>query len=346
MSVYRLNPLQDRRWAELVERHPDASVFHTIGWLDALQRTYGYDPIAFTTSAPGSALKNGIVFCEIRSWLTGRRLVSLPFSDHCEPLVENSEQLDRICSHLEEQRGSHGWRYIEVRTRKAIFAQRAFGPAEKFWFHELRLRQENDALFRSFHKDSFQRKIRRAEREGLTCEEGLDERLLRAFYRLLVLTRRRHELPPQPFAWFSQLAACLGPSMTLRIARFRQRPVAAILTLTCRDTMVYKYGASDADFHALGGMPLLFWKAIQEARARGCAVLDLGRSEAGNVGLVTFKDRLGAQRSSASYWRYPAAEAVPRPLRRYFMSCAKQALGRAPAGVRAATGRLLYRHVG
>src|SRR2546430_5296635 len=90
--LYSLDPLEDPRWAEFVQRHPRASVFHTPGWLEALRRTYGYEPVVYTTSLPRAELTNGLVFCRVRSWLTGRRLVSLPFSDHCEPLVHNSEE--------------------------------------------------------------------------------------------------------------------------------------------------------------------------------------------------------------------------------------------------------------
>jgi hypothetical protein len=347
MTVYHLNPLQDRRWTELVERHPDASVFHTAGWLDALRRTYGYQPVVFTTSPPGSELRNGVVFCDIRSWLTGHRLVSLPFSDHCEPLVENTTQLREICRHLEDRRRRYNrWRYIEIRTRKQSSPVSAFRAGEQVWFHVLDLRPDNDALFRSFHKNSIQRKIRRAQRENLNCDEGRDEGRLRAFYRLLLLTRTRHQLPPQPFTWFGHLAACLGTAMTVRIARVGRRPVAAMLTLVNRDTMVFKYGVSDAAFHSLGGMPFLFSKAIEDARDRGCVALDLGRSDFHNEGLVAFKDRLGAARSSASYWRYPAADAASGTVRRYVMANARQVIGRAPDGVRAAIGRRLYRHAG
>src|SRR5262245_55208093 len=37
LIVYAIDPLRDPRWAELVARHPKASVFHTPGWLLALQ---------------------------------------------------------------------------------------------------------------------------------------------------------------------------------------------------------------------------------------------------------------------------------------------------------------------
>ena len=76
----------------LVERHPKASVFHTPAWLQALRWTYGDEPVVFTTSPPTAELTNGVVFCRVKSWLTGRRLISLPFSDHCEPLCDSSRR--------------------------------------------------------------------------------------------------------------------------------------------------------------------------------------------------------------------------------------------------------------
>jgi len=70
MEVYSFDPLEDARWTECVARHPKASIFHTSGWLRALQRTYCFEPIAFTTSRPTDDLLNALVFSAVRSWLT------------------------------------------------------------------------------------------------------------------------------------------------------------------------------------------------------------------------------------------------------------------------------------
>src|SRR5690348_9279174 len=80
-TTYQINPLTDPRWDCFLGRNPSASVFHSTPWLDALRRTYGYRPVAYTTSCPHSELENALVFCRVDSWLTGRRLVSLPFSE-------------------------------------------------------------------------------------------------------------------------------------------------------------------------------------------------------------------------------------------------------------------------
>jgi len=65
VSVFKLNPLQDPRWQDLVDRHPHGSVFHSSAWLDALSRTYGYEPVVYTTSPPANKLSNGIVFSRV-----------------------------------------------------------------------------------------------------------------------------------------------------------------------------------------------------------------------------------------------------------------------------------------
>jgi len=107
-GVYAINPLEDIRWPEFIARHPNASVFHSRGWLYALQTTYGYAPVAFTTSSPSQELNNAVLFSEVRSWLTGSRLVSLPFSDHCEPLVEHADQFRTLCIYVESLRRKDG----------------------------------------------------------------------------------------------------------------------------------------------------------------------------------------------------------------------------------------------
>src|SRR5271156_3348503 len=63
LNVHILPPLADRRWDDLVARHRHASVVHHRGWLEALSRTYGYEPLVLTNSPAGSALESGMVVC-------------------------------------------------------------------------------------------------------------------------------------------------------------------------------------------------------------------------------------------------------------------------------------------
>src|SRR5215472_8291694 len=308
MTVYSLDPLQDPRWQDLLETHPHASIFHTPGWLNALRRTYGYKPILLTTSPPDARLTDGIPFCRIDSWLTGSRLVSVAFADHCQPLVSKADASADLLRQLQQICFREKYGYVELRLLNSdvlgLEDRTGLANSESFAYHELDLRPDLEIIFRGLHPSCVQRKIRRAEREGLTYEEGSFDRILEQFYSLLILTRRRHGLPPQPFAWFLNLRNCLRDAFKIHIASKDHQAIASILTLRHKGTLVYKYGCSDARFHATGAVPFLFWQAIQYGKALGLCKLDLGRSDYEDQGLIAFKNHLGATSSRLNYYRY------------------------------------------
>lgn len=341
-----IDPLTDTRWDDLVSRHPQATAFHERGWLEALQQTYGYKPFVVTSASSGEALADGIVACRIASWLTGTRLVSLPFADHCDPLFGDAAQRALLLGCLVEECGRQHCAYLEMRP---LLAQPEMGnrfqPGESFCFHELDLAPGVEQLFKNLHKDSIQRKIRRAEKEQVSCEVGRGDELIDAFYGLLLMTRRRHQLPPQPKNWFRNLARNMGNGLHIRLARKNGVPITAMLTLSHGATVIYKYGCSDGAYHQLGGMPFLFWKLIEESKAAGAERIDFGRSEMNNEGLIAFKDKFGTIKRTLTYYRYPQAAGRSaqawgdsRLVRRIFSIL--------PDGILSAAGRVLYRHIG
>ncbi len=343
-SIVELDPLTDPRWPEFVAAHPRSSIFHTQPWLRVLETTYGYRPVVFAV-LEGRELVAAVLFCEIRSPLTGRRLVSLPFSDHCEPLAD-AVPLAHILRHVESLRHIRGWRYIELRPATLPAPSTSFGVSERFALHTIDLRPPLEAIYAGLHHSCIRRKIKKAEREDLTYETGRSDDLLRRFRHLLLLTRRRHKLPPQPASWFSNIARLLGNDVTIHLLSKGDTPISSILTLRHKDVLTYKYGCSDAAFSSLGGTPLLFWNAIQLAKSDGIEHFDLGRSDSEDPGLIAFKEHLGASASELVYLRTPA----PSPSRSasfpQVKALAQQTLIRLPDPLFSGVGRILYRHIG
>jgi GNAT acetyltransferase-like protein len=343
-STYEINPLQDPRWNSFTDQCTAASVAHRREWLHSLNVAYGCEPIALSTCSPASVLTNALVFCRVRSWITGNRLVSLPFTDHCEPLATESAEVDCLVASLSRTVAEGGWRYFEMRPAQYVpspqFALRIF---KTYFSHRLDLRRSEEAMFSSFHRSCIQRKILKAERESLRYEEGSSEALLQQFYKLLVMTRRRFGLPPQPLKWFRNLIASLGQDLKIRVVSKESMPVASILTIHTKQTMVYKYGGSDARFNNLGGMVFLLWNAIREARATGTLEFDLGRSDVDQQGLIAFKEHWGAARSTLNYWCYPP----PKALHGHATTSRllKKLASRAPDSSLVMLGNLLYKHI-
>jgi CelD/BcsL family acetyltransferase involved in cellulose biosynthesis len=342
------DPIRDPRWAHLLERHPSASIFHTPEWLDALRRTYGYEPFVATTST-SSRLENGIVVCRVKGW-TSRRLVSLPFSDHCAPLVSDPRELQDIVAGLLTI--GHGRGRMELRPLSAppaidaALTDEGVRAGRTYCLHRLDLRPDSGRIFAGFHPSSTQRAIRRAEREGVTYAVGTSDDLLAAFYRVLRMSRRRHGLPPPPIAWFRNLRATMGDRLALHVASHDGQPVAALLALSLKSTLFYKYGGSDAARHRLGAMPLLFWQTMRWAKDRGATELDLGRSDLDQPGLMVFKDHLGATRSRLTYYEHPSPRATATPGPAWLSRAAGRVFARLPDAALDLAGRLIYRHLG
>jgi len=343
MDVEEIDPLQDPRWSAFVRDHPCSSIFHTYGWLEALRRTYGFKPTALVTPDSEDELTNGLVFCCAKSWLTGCRLVSLPFSDHCDPLLKNEDILPLLIAELLELARGKRCKYVELRPALELpWAPPDFHKTQAFYLHRLDLTPGASAVFRGFHPDCIQRKIRRAERQSLRVEEGRDTSHVQQFYHLLLRTRRRHGLPPQPITWFHNLIECLGESLRIRLAYNNGTAIAGILTLEHRKTLVYKYGASDERFHNLGGIPCLFWHAIQDAIDRGFEVMDMGRSEIDNPGLIAFKDHWGAKADLMTYWTCPGR--LPRGNSAWKKTLVRRMCSSAPDVALRIAGTLFYKH--
>jgi lipid II:glycine glycyltransferase (peptidoglycan interpeptide bridge formation enzyme) len=305
--------------------------------------------MVFTTSAPTGELRDGLVFCRISSWVTGRRLVSLPFSDHCELLCDSPDNLGFLIRYLKTTLQRGDWRYLEIRPIDQNFLPTAdkdgLMPAASYFLHVIDLRPDLRDVFQRLDKDSVQRRINRAEQAGLIEKCGTSKDLLKDFYTLFLLTRGRHRVPPTPYAWFQNLIRHQGKALEIRLACQGKTPIAAILTLRFRHTVYFKYGCADSRFNKFGGMPWLLWRAIQAGKANGATRLDMGRTEEENTGLLTFKNHWVAQPQRLVYWRFPQMPSA-HSANGWKLKMAKRVFSSMPSKLRMLAGGLIYRHIG
>ena len=346
MTVYKIDPTRDERWDEFLQNHPDSSVFHTRGWLEALRRTYGYQPVAFTLSPPGHPLTNAVPFCQISSWLFGTAWCRChsPTTAHRWSSTRNNWPPYYFACGRNSAARSGATSRSDLRTQLAEPA-RLLGKVRLSVFTSWTCVPDWMTSSTIFTKTACRGRFgARCERVSHARRED-PTRWSTTFYQLLLTTRRKHGLPAQPVEWFRNLIACVGDKAKIRVAFKDGRPIASIFTLRHKQVLVYKYGCSDRRFSNLGGTQLLLWNAIQEAKMSQLSEFDLGRSDRDNPGLLVFKDRWGAGRTPLTYLRYPVRSPFDI-LGGTQASIGKYVWSHAPSSVLAVAGRVLYKYMG
>src|SRR4051794_32053546 len=103
-----LDPVTDPRW-EAAVRAPDATVFHHPAWLRVLREEYRHPIWAVCLEDDEGRVVAGLPVATVVSRLTGNRLVALPFSDVCPPVLSGDlSRLPPLVDALDEERARRG----------------------------------------------------------------------------------------------------------------------------------------------------------------------------------------------------------------------------------------------
>jgi hypothetical protein len=306
VKVELIDPLNVPEWDREVLSHPEANIFHLSAWAKVLSASYGHKPLYLRFSREGR-LAALLPIMEVKSFFTGVRGVSLPFSDFCSPLI--FDQAIGIFPVLEEviRLGvTRHWKYFETRSN-ALTAD--FSPAgERFYGHELDLTPGRSSLLAGL-APSVRRAIRKAENSNIQVEVTQTLESMFEFYRLHLETRRRHGVPPQPLAFFGHIhREIIGPGNGFIVhARLNQTPVASAVFFHAGTEALYKYGASNRQCQCYRANNLVMWKAIEHLCQLGFRRLLFGRTELANDGLRRFKRNWGEREYELKYFRFERA---------------------------------------
>jgi CelD/BcsL family acetyltransferase involved in cellulose biosynthesis len=339
-----VDPLKGHEWDDLLDGFPDATGFHTSSWAKVLCRTYNHVPFYFKFARAGDVV--GLVpLLEVRSPLTGRRGVSLPFTDFCGPLIANPMVAGTVSRKLAQLAADRQWKHVELRGAElALFPSTM--PASAFYAHELLLDRSADRLWNGL-ASSVRRAIRKAGRSRMSVNMLTTRNAVDEFYRLHERTRRRHGLPPQPFGFFVNIyeEVIKAGRGFLIFAVAQSKAIAAAMFFEFNGTAIYKFGASDNATQELRPNNLLIWEAICFLARRGCRLLHFGRTELDNEGLRHFKQGWGATERLVPYSRLPGAGRAMAERAQSRLRLYRAAFRRLPLSINRFAGRLIYPHL-
>lgn len=334
--------LDDPRWLRLVSTDPAATPFHLPAWARAVTDTYGYRGFVLAQRAPGGELTAGIPVVELRNGLGARRLVALPFTDHCPPLTRHVDEGAHFAGLLRRWREAIGADVLELRSELPVTP--GAHPEVVGSRHLVALEPDSGAVRSRFHRHRVERHIRKALELGLDVTMSRARSELATFYDLHCRTRKRLGVPVQPRRFIEHVWERLvdADNAFVVVARASGKPVAAALFLSWNGHLIYKYGASDSAYWKLRANFLVFWTAIRWGCANGCRSFDFGRTDAGNQTLREFKASWGSTEVPLVYTHLGSSP------RRHGHGLASRALARliraSPPLVCRAAGEMLYRY--
>ena len=106
----------DSNLSTFIEEQAKGALSYIQVWLDLITRLYGYSAYPLIATNAGGDITGFLPLCSMRSPLTGRRLVALPFLDLCPLLAADETSANALIDqaiHLAQQQRV---RYMELRT--------------------------------------------------------------------------------------------------------------------------------------------------------------------------------------------------------------------------------------
>jgi len=343
--------LSEESWDSEFADQESVNWFYASGWAQALRDTYNYTPFYLKKMESGSVVA-AIPMIEVRSWLTGIRGISVPFSDHCEIYAKDDSD-PSMKSALLTIAEARKWAYLDIKGAPPN-ALRSNADADRPWKsvyrHTLTFDDESfETLSRRF-ASSTRRAIKKAWKNNVSVEFGSDAASLKAYYRMHCQTRKKNGAPPQPFKWFQALHRRLlsRGNGIIAIARHAGKPISGALFLFMRRRALYKYGASDYRYADLRGSNAVFAESIKWLMKSGYKSLDFGITDLDGEGLRRFKLGWACDETVCGYSRFDFVSRrliakTEKPSRLF--NIGSDYIKYFPEFALNCAGRLLYKHI-
>lgn len=300
------NPRSREEWESYVYRHPEGHLRHLPQWKEVLEDTFHYQPFYLFARNENDELCGILSLFQVKGLLTGKRLVSLPFSNTCGPIADSDyiagklvDEAKRLCHELKCS-------YLELRMKRLLDTD--FEVNHYFSTYVLELSGVNDEVWGKLDKKGVRWAIKKAQRDEITVREANSmEDVAYFFHKLNEKHKRDLGVPVHPFKLFQAIYRRMGKYTSLYFGELNGKIIGGIIVLKYKDTNLYYCGAWDNGYLKYHPNSLLLWRAIEKGCEEGYRYFDFGKTSTDNVGLSHFKKDWGSERNQLYFHYYPKA---------------------------------------
>ncbi|AQA00574.1 FemAB [Sphingopyxis sp. QXT-31] len=298
----------DAGWDAYVDAHPAATPFHTRAWCQAITRATGHKHHLIAQRDTAGRIVGLLPLHHVRSPLFGQALVASGFAVGGGILADSDDIAAVLADAAVDLAASLGVPSIELRG----------GPLPDGWHVE-------DEVYAGFARDlaadeeaellAIPRKqraeVRKALASDLTVTVGTDEEHRTAHYRVYATSVRNLGTPVFPKPLFSHVLDAFGSDADILNVHQDGEPVASVLSLYWRGTVMPYWGGGLASARGLRANELMYFALMNHARSKDCTRFDFGRSKLG-TGPFAYKKNWGFEPQPLTYACWLAAGETPR----------------------------------
>ena len=349
-SRIRLIDLADRNECARIERfvaeHARATPFHRLAWLQGVAAGTGSEALVLAEEL-GGYLRAMLSLSLIHSPVFGRVLAASGFAvaggilsdqDHdCSELFAAAEELAlrRSCTSIELRGGvmprrRDGWT-LRNDSHSGFIAPLAADNAAQLLAIPRKQRAE----------------VRKGLANDLTISIGTAAADRAAHYAVYAQSVRNLGTPVFPRRLFEEVLDRFGSDADILTVRAQGQPVASVLSLYHRETVLPYWGGGTQAARHLRANDRMYYELMLHARARGCTRFDFGRSKC-HSGAHDFKRNWGFEPQPLLYATWTAPGAAKRDASPVSAKNAAQVAvwRKLPLGLANALGPLIARGLG
>jgi len=350
-QVKIINPLSDTKWDSFVQGHPHGSIYQHSSWMKVLDLTYKHiRPLCFAIEDQEGNISAAIPSFIVKSRLMGTRIVSLPFSSYCDPLVDDKKDLVKLLDCIIKEAENSNVSYYELRAFKSqdLIDDNRLQSHNYHKIHILNIEEGFEKIKRGLPRDIIYSE-KRALKSGIVIRKGCSEQDLKKFYFIHASTRKRQGFPIQPYKFFKNMWEILYPRgyFTLLLAELGGKTIAGMILFKFKDIVSDEIRASIPKYLAVRPNHILLWTGLEMACLEGYHYFDFGKTPPDNKGLLDFKRRWGAAIYDVPYFYYPQVKGMMSLEQNDLKHKLLRSMGKhLPLPLARIMGRLAYHHLG
>ncbi len=271
-----------------MSNHPERTGYHLWEWQKVFSRGLG-QTCHYLAARVDGVVQGVLPLVEVKSWLFGRALSSLPYVNYGGVLAADADTAEALVAEAGRLAARRRLDFVVLRHRRRVFEDL---PART---HKvtmlLPLESGKDAMWNALDR-KVRNQIRKGEKSGLATESGGAE-LLDDFYRVFTRNMRDLGTPTYGRALFAEIVSTFPQDARIHLVRLNGETIACALSYGYGEVIEVPSASSLREHRALCPNHLMYWAIIQEAISGGRKTFDFGRSTP-NDGTYHFKEQWGA----------------------------------------------------